>query len=91
MSVNKEQILKEFQIIPGIGKSIAQDLWDLEIRSIDDLKQKDPQDLYDKLCELHNAKIDRCILYVFRLATYFASTNNHDPHLLKWWNWKDQE
>ncbi|MGA3073400.1 MAG: helix-hairpin-helix domain-containing protein, partial [Bryobacteraceae bacterium] len=31
-----------------------------------------------------------CVLYVFRCAVYFASEAEHDPELLKWWNWKDQ-
>nr|WP_321429915.1 helix-hairpin-helix domain-containing protein [uncultured Methanolobus sp.] len=29
------------------------------------------------------------MLYVFREAVYFASNEEHDPELLKWWNWKD--
>jgi hypothetical protein len=33
--------------------------------------------------------VDRCVLYVFRCAVYFASEAEHDPELLKWWNWKD--
>jgi hypothetical protein len=33
--------------------------------------------------------VDRCVLYVFRCAVYFASESKHDPELLKWWNWKD--
>ncbi|WP_394701143.1 helix-hairpin-helix domain-containing protein [uncultured Methanolobus sp.] len=33
--------------------------------------------------------LDRCMLYVFREAVYFASNEEHDPELLKWWNWKD--
>ncbi len=26
---------------------------------------------------------------MFRCAVYFASSEKHDPELLKWWNWKD--
>jgi hypothetical protein len=33
--------------------------------------------------------VDRCVLYTFRCAVYFASESKHDPELLKWWNWKD--
>ncbi|MBP7847311.1 MAG: hypothetical protein KAZ94_04200, partial [Burkholderiales bacterium] len=32
---------------------------------------------------------DRCLLYVFRCAVYFAQTTQPQPELLKWWNWKD--
>ena len=76
--------------IPGVGKSIAQDLRDLGVTRVDDLRNRDPQALYDELCQLRGAPIDRCMLYVFRCAVYFASEERHDPELLKWWNWKDR-
>lgn len=40
--MTKEQTIKELTIIPGIGKSLATDLWNIGITSIDDLKGKDP-------------------------------------------------
>ncbi|MGE0206378.1 MAG: helix-hairpin-helix domain-containing protein [Candidatus Babeliales bacterium] len=85
----KQRILAEFQKIPGVGKSIAQDLWDLGLRSLDDLKRKDPDNLYEDLCLLKGCHVDRCMLYVFRCAIYFVSEKEHDPELLKWWHWKD--
>lgn len=86
---HKIKALREFQQIPGVGKVIAQDFWDIGLRSIDDLKNNNAQALYEKLCTLQNTSVDRCMLYVFRCAIYFASTNNPQPELLKWWNWKD--
>ena len=38
----KPAVIKELQVIPGIGKSIAADLWELGIRSVPDLRGKDP-------------------------------------------------
>jgi hypothetical protein len=72
-----------------VGPSIAQDLWDLGIRQVADLNKKDPQKLYDQLCAQSGQKLDRCLLYVFRCAVYFASQPNPDPKKLKWWNWKE--
>jgi predicted RecB family nuclease len=89
--MDKAKAIKSFQIIPGVGPSIAADLWKIGIRSLDDLKEKDPQKLYDKLCQLEKKHIDRCVLYVFRLAVYFAIEPSHDPYLLKWWRWKDKD
>jgi len=80
----------ELQKIPGVGKSIAQDLRNLGIDSVQELKDKDPEELYVRLCDQQGVKIDRCMLYVFRCAVYYASTQTHDPELLKWWNWKDK-
>ena len=83
--------LKELQTIPGVGKSIAQDLYSLGITSVSDLKDKNPEELYEKLCNIAGKKLDFCLLYTFRCAVYFASNTKHDSELLKWWNWKDKE
>jgi hypothetical protein len=89
-SPTKKQSLKDLQAIPGIGKSIAEDLWQLGIRRVKDLKGKDPERLYSRRCTQVGTRIDPCLLYVFRCAVYYASRKRHDPELLKWWNWKDR-
>jgi len=80
-------------MIPGVGKSIAEDLWNIGIRSISDLKGQDPELLYDLTNLRERAKQDRCLLYVYRCAVYFAETDESDidPLKLKWWNWKDRK
>ncbi|MBT3816819.1 MAG: pathogenicity locus [Candidatus Magasanikbacteria bacterium] len=83
--------LKELQIIPGVGKSIAQDFINIGINSVSDLKDKDPEKLYKKLCNYAGKHVDRCMLYVCRSSVYFASHKKHDPEKLKWWNWKDEK
>lgn len=80
---------KTFGEIPGVGKSISQDLWSLGFRSIKDLEDQNPELMYENLCQKQRAQVDRCMLYVFRCAVYYASRKKHDPRLLKWWNWKD--
>ena len=81
----------ELQEIPGVGPSIAQDLEDLGIQNVSDLTGRDPQALYDEHCQQKGVQVDRCVLYVFRCAVYYANNTVHDPELLKWWNWKDRE
>ena len=81
--------MQDLQTIPGVGPSIAKDLIDLGFSSVDDLRDKDPQRMYDELRALRGGYMDRCVLYVFRCAVYFASHDVHEPDLLKWWNWKD--
>ena len=76
--------------IPGVGPSIASDLYLLGIRQVADLRGRDPEFLYSELCREMGRHVDRCVLYVFRCAVYFASESKHDPELLKWWNWKDE-
>lgn len=90
MNAAKEQSIKELKQIPGVGVSIANDLYNIGIRSIADLKSKDPQQLYDQSNKFANAIQDRCLLYVFRCAVYYAETpsDKREPEKLKWWNWK---
>lgn len=87
--MDKQTVLTELRKIPGVGKAISEDMWNLGIRSIPELKGKDPEELYQALCHYQNCHVDRCMLYVFRCAVYFASEKNPKPELLKWWNWKD--
>ena len=82
--------IKELQEIPGVGKAISQDMWQMGLHSVDDLKGQDPEELYDRLCIQEGMQVDRCMLYVFRCAVYYASNPKHNPRLLKWWNWKDK-
>lgn len=82
---------RELMKIPGVGKSIAQDLLNIGINSISDLNGKDPEMLYDKFNRYTGVIQDRCLLYVFRCAVYFASVKVHEPDKLKWWNWKDKK
>ena len=77
------------QQIPGIGKNMAQHLTDLGYTDIASLKSQDPEDMYLRDCLQKGVQVDRCVLYVYRLAVYYAENERHDPEKLKWWNWKD--
>lgn len=89
-SVTREAVLKEFRTILGVGKRISEDLWNLGFRSLSQLRGRNPDRMYLDHCKQVGAPVDRCVLYVFRCAVYFASTKHHNAELLKWWNWKDK-
>lgn len=82
---------KELMEIPGVGKSIAADLVNIGIRSVTDLKGKDPRELFNASNRFAGCVQDRCLLYVFRCAIYYAETPEgaRAGEKLKWWNWKD--
>jgi hypothetical protein len=86
----KKDICKKLRVIPGIGKSLSEDLYELGYRDVGELRGEDPQAMYEHLSELRNCRQDPCVLYVFRCAVYYAGNSEHDPELLKWWNWKDR-
>ena len=83
-------VADELQRIPGVGPSIADDLRELGIRRIADLRRRSAERMYDRINTLRGVRQDRCLLYVFRCAVYYAGTTRPDPELLKWWNWKNR-
>jgi len=114
---NRKQALKDLQTIPGVGPNIAEHMWKIGIRSVRELKGRDPEELYRALSQREGgpalargskprastagadprakpgapAAVDRCALYVFRCAVYYASHAKHDPEKLLWWNWQDKK
>ena len=90
MPVKKSRLaVSELQVIPGVGPSIAEDLHRIGITRVAQLKNADPQKLYERVSRDQGVVMDRCLLYVFRCAVYYASYTRHSPEKLKWWNWKD--
>ncbi|MDD5399279.1 MAG: helix-hairpin-helix domain-containing protein [Dehalococcoidia bacterium] len=85
-SYNKTGSLRE---IPGVGKSIAQDLNNIGIYSISDLKNMNAEKLYDLSSKYAGVRQDKCLLYVYRTAVYYAN-GGRSPDKLQWWNWKDK-
>ncbi|XDD57436.1 helix-hairpin-helix domain-containing protein [Leptospira sp. WS58.C1] len=43
MKSDKSEVLKEFRTLPGVGKVIAEDLWNLGVRSKAELAKLEPE------------------------------------------------
>jgi len=96
---DKAAVLKELQRLPNIGPSIALDLYDLGIREVGDLRGRSPQQMYEDISRIRlkgsgyqpkSGLLDRCQLYVFRAAVYYAEHEGKvKPEKVKWWKWKD--
>lgn len=83
--IGREISLREFQKIPSIGKKLAEDFVDdLGFREVNELKGKDPNDLYLELCAKQGEKLCKCVLYTMRCAIAFAKK----PHNKNWWDFK---
>lgn len=76
--------------IPGVGRRTAAVMERMGIRRVEDLRGQDPEELYLRECLMKGFREDRCALYVWRTAVYYASHETHDPEKLKWWYWKDR-
>lgn len=88
MKAKKEE--RGLESIPGIGPSLAASFRSIGVDRPSCLKGKDPEKLYRKLEKVTGMHQDRCVLYTFRCAVYFVNEKQHDPELLKWWSWSDE-
>ena len=63
---------------------------EIGVHAVADLAGRDPEELYRLDCAHKGFEEDRCQLYVFRLAVYFAEHPQREPEKLKWWYWKNR-
>lgn len=74
--------LKSLQQIPNIGKSLAEDLISLGICRVEDLKGRNADELYIRLCRQTGERQDPCVHDTFAAAIHFAETGERR----KWWD-----
>jgi len=76
--------------IPYIGKITAQYLANAGFPDIESLKGQDPQMVYLQDCLAQGEQINRCALYIYRLAVCYADNDGVlPPDKQHWWNFKD--
>lgn len=82
----------DLKTIPGVGKNMAGHLKAIGVTSVEDLVGKDPEELYLQDCaRFPGQTLDRCCLYVYRLAVAWAEGRCDTPEKQKWWNWTDEK
>jgi hypothetical protein len=74
--------------IPGVGPNIETHIKRLGYRMMGELVGQNAEEMYARDCAMEGAALDRCLLYVYRLAVYYAE-GGREPEKLKWWSWKD--
>jgi hypothetical protein len=67
--------------IPNVGPAIAHKLLALDIRGLDDLRGRDPEELFERLCALDGRRHDPCLLDTFTAAVAYADGGPPRP----WW------
>lgn len=75
--------------IPGVEPECAVKLRELGFTSVSELKKKDAEEMYYKLCIDNGSPLEKSLLYQFRCAIYYATVKTADPKKLHWWYWKD--
>ena len=79
----------ELQKIPGVGPSMARHLERIGCPTLESLRGQDPEELYRRDCLSQGCQVDRCVLYVYRLAVHYAEYGSCLPGKSNWWDWKD--
>ena len=75
--------------IPGIGKNMEEHLINAGYPTIASLKGQNPEAIYMKDCAYQGCAVDRCALYVYRLAVSYADNDGSLPAgKCNWWDWK---
>ncbi len=77
----------DLEQIPGIGKKMAEKLVQLGYHRIADLKKANPEEMYLRYSALVGGPVDRCVLYIWRIAVDYAQ---HPEKAAKkqWWDYK---
>ncbi len=76
----------QLQQIPNVGKAMAGDFHLLGIKEPSDLRDKDPYELYVKLCEKTKQYHDPCVLDTIMSAVYFMKGEGTLP----WWDFTEE-
>ena len=75
--------MEELLQIPGVGKSIASDLLRIGIASVNDLRDKDPEALYELSSEKAGSVQDRCLLICFQVCRLLCLDRRIGPAACK--------
>ena len=82
MTADEEKVvLRSLQRLPNVGPAFARDLLLLGILDPKDLKQQNPEHLYDRLRQITGVKQDPCVLDTFRAVVHYVETGE----ARKWW------
>jgi hypothetical protein len=69
--------------IPNVGPAIARKLRRLDVHGIEDLRGRDPVELFDRLCAMDGHRHDPCLLDTFVAAVAYADGGPARP----WWEY----
>ncbi len=78
---------RSLQDLTSVGPAIARDFELMGIRSVEQLSRRNPEKLYEKLCEIMGQPQDICCLDVFRAAVAQARNPHLPAEQCQWWYW----
>ena len=69
--------------IPNVGPAVARMLERAGVMALDDLRGRDPEELFEQLCVLDGRRHDPCLLDTFVAAVAYADGGPARP----WWEY----
>lgn len=93
MPFHRDKGIKALKTLPRVGDKVASCLWRVGIHKVDDLKHRDPEELYNLYNQLIGKQSNRALLYIFRCAVYVATTakKHQEKEKLDWFYWNDKK
>ena len=73
--------------LTSVGSAFVRDFELLGVRSVAQLSKRNPEKLYEKLCEITGQTQDICCLDVFRAAVAQARDPGLPEEQRQWWYW----
>jgi hypothetical protein len=71
----------------SVGPAMLRDFEMLGLRTVSQLARRNPEKLYEKLCEVTGQAQDICCLDVFRAAVEQARNPSLPAEQCQWWHW----
>ena len=78
---------RRLQDLTSVGPATMRDFRTIGIRTVDQLAEKKPRQLYRKLCQLKGQPQDMCCLDVFAAAVAQARNPQLPVEQCQWWYW----
>ena len=81
---------RRLEDLVSVGPAMVRDFNVLGIHSVAQLSRRNPEKLYEKLCEITGQAQDICCLDVFRAAVAQAQNPRLPAEQCQWWYWSRQ-
>ena len=78
---------RQLSDLVSIGPAMLRDFELLGVRTVAQLARRDPEKLYEKLCQITGQAQDICCLDTFRAAVAQARNPNLPAEQRQWWHW----
>lgn len=75
----KSEAIKGLQSLRNIGPATAEGLYSIGIKTPEQVRLSDPEEIYERLKKKEGGRLDKCVLYLFQGAVLD----------IPWWKCKD--